>query len=396
MLSLLWLLLPVAAASGWYAAKRSQSKPEKEINYSLSPKYYQGLNYLIDEQPDKAIQVFCQIVEANDEKALDLHLALGNLFRRRGEVDRAIHIHQNLLDNSNINSEFQYTVTIELAHDYLKAGLLDRAETLLLDLLEKNSNSLTVQKLLQAIYQQEKEWAKAIEIALKNKKIDASQQKVVAHYLCEIAQEQAKARNQMGALETLDRALTYDRHCARANIIKGNIHKQNDDYAKSFQAYKAIAKQNLAYLGEVVQGMLDCSYHLNKTSELMQFLRLNIKKCPDVRCVEAFLILLKDSKTDDQAKIFLINNLKQSPSLPMLRQLLCVHAKDIQGELKDTYRLASDTLDEILKSRPSYICEDCGFSGRTLHWLCPSCKGWGSTVPVCSIDTKFTDVYNFS
>ena len=391
MLSLLWLLLPVAAASGWYAAKRSQPEPKKTTSYSLSPKYYQGLNYLIDEQPDKAIQVFCQIVEANDEKALDLHLALGNLFRRRGEVDRAIHIHQSLLSNSNINPEFQYIVTIELAHDYLKAGLLDRAETLLLDLLDNNVANPTVLKLLQAIYQQEKEWSRAIEAALKNNDIDAQQKKVIAHYYCEMALEDAKARNPSLALEKLEHALNYDKTCARANIIKGNIHKQNDDYLKAYNAYKSVARQNFAYSGEVVQDMLDCSYHLNKTAEFMQCLRRNIKKCPDVRSVEAFLVLLKESKSDDQATIFLINSLKQSPSLPMLQQLLHVHAKDVQGELKDTYRLASDTLHEVLKQRPSYLCESCGFSGRTLHWLCPSCKAWGSTIPVCSVNGKSLD-----
>ena len=380
MLSLLWLLLPVAAASGWYVAKRTQSQ-QNPPKHSLSPQYFQGLNYLIDEKPDKAIKVFCQLVEANDPQALELHLALGNLFRRRGEVDRAIHIHLNLVNHDSISSEFKYVATVELAHDYLRAGLLDRAEGLLLDLLERNAGDAAVHALLQIIYQQEKEWDKAVDIALRNTKITEKQYKVIAHYYCELAEEQSNQRNPQRAFALLEQALEYDNSCVRANIIKGRIYNQCDDYNKALGAYQSIAKQNAIYLGEVVREMLECSYQVGNTSELMQFLRSNIKKQADLRCVEAFVDLLRERKSDHQAAMFLINTLKSSPSLPLLHQLFQLNAKQVQGEMKDTLRIANETLTDLLKHRSSYICEDCGFSGRTLHWLCPGCKAWGSTVP---------------
>ena len=384
MLSLLWLLLPVAAASGWYVAKHTQQRQLHESSkQSLSPEYFQGLNFLIDEQPDKAIDVFCQLVEENEEQALELHLALGNLFRKRGEVDRAIHLHQNLLKNPNLHSETKYIATVELAHDYLRSGLLDRAENLLLDLLSHDVKNSTVLDLLRKIYQQEKEWQKAIDTILKNDKVNVKHKTILAHYSCELALEAAKYRNFSTALSLLDQALKYDAKCVRANIIKGNIYVQSDNYERSFKAYMEIAKQNRIFLGEVVGEMRDCSHHLDNQHHLMQFLRENIKECPDLRCIEMLLSLLKEMGSETQASAFLVNYLKTSPSLPLLQNLFQLQGRDVQGELKDVYRLASDTLNDMLKKRSLYLCEDCGFRGRMLHWLCPGCKAWGSTVPIC-------------
>ncbi len=379
MLTLLWLLLPVAAASGWYAAKRSQARASA---LTLSPKYYQGLNFLIDDQPDKAIQVFCQLVEANDEQALELHLALGNLFRQRGEVDRAIHIHQNLLNNQNVDDAIKALATVELAHDYLRAGLLDRAEGLLLQLWVDRADNGSILKLLQTIYQQEKEWRKAIDVILKNGNVTSDQKKVLAQYFCELAEEELTGRNLEAVLVWLDQALFYDSSCVRANIIKGRVLAQNDDHAEALDAYKNIANQNPVYFGEVVNEMLESAYQLDKLGELTQFLRGHIKNHFDLNCVETFIGLLKETKSEQQASIYLIGFLKEAPSLPLMLMFFQLNAKQMQGELKDVCRLASESLLEILKNRPLYLCEECGFSGKTLHWLCPGCKTWGSTVPI--------------
>ena len=390
MLTLLWLLLPVAAASGWFAAKRSQTNAIS-TNHTLSPKYYQGLNYLIDDQPDKAIQVFCQLIETNDKQALELHLALGNLFRQRGEVDRAIHVHQNLVDNAHISEEIKSLATVELAHDFLRAGLLDRAEGLLLQLwVEKADNGLIL-KLLQTIYQQEKEWRKAIDVVIKNGDVDIEQKSVLAQYFCELAEEATTGRNPQAVIALLDQALSYDASCVRANIIKGRVFNQSADYAKALASYKDIAQQNPVYLGEVVNGMLESTYQLGKVTELTQFLRHHIKNHFDINCVEVFIGLLKETKSEEQASIYLISFLKDAPSLPLMLMFFQLNAKHMQGELKDVCRLASESLVEIMKNKSVYLCEGCGFSGKTLHWLCPSCKEWGSTVPINYSNRKALD-----
>src|ERR1700755_2875600 len=157
-------LLPVAAASGWYLGKRSSERRRHARVSELSSSYFRGLNYLLNEQPDKAIEVFLQLAEFNRD-TVETHLALGNLFRRRGEVDRAIRVHQHLIARPNLSNEEKTVAMLELGEDYMRAGLLDRAETLFADLVAIDAHVPNALRHLISIYQHEKDWAKAIEHA---------------------------------------------------------------------------------------------------------------------------------------------------------------------------------------------------------------------------------------
>jgi lipopolysaccharide biosynthesis regulator YciM len=164
MQDLLWLLLPVAVAFGWFAAQRSKGKPGSCSDSMLGSEYIKGLNYLLNEQQDKAIDVFIRMLEVNSD-TVETHLALGNLFRKRGEVDRAIRIHQNLIARTSLSEEQRTDALLELGQDYMKAGLFDRAEALFKELLEHNVHISSALPLLLDIYQQEKDWDNAIAIA---------------------------------------------------------------------------------------------------------------------------------------------------------------------------------------------------------------------------------------
>ena len=179
--NLLWLLLPLAAASGWLGARIEQKRRARRNAFDLPSAYFKGLNFLLNEQPDKAIEVFTQVLEVNSE-TVETHLALGNLFRRRGEVERAIRIHQNLIARPTLDREQRSHALLELGQDYLKAGLFDRAENLFLELAEIRLHSEQALRLLLRIYQQEKEWGKAISSARKLARLSGeNMNSVIAH-----------------------------------------------------------------------------------------------------------------------------------------------------------------------------------------------------------------------
>jgi hypothetical protein len=161
---LLLLLLPVAVYFGWWLARAIERRSSGKRKRLFSDQYFQGLNYLLNEQPDKAIQVFLELAEVNQE-TVETHMALGNLFRRRGEVDRAIRFHQNIIAKHGLQPEQRTQALLELGEDYMRAGLLDRAERLFSELIETDAHTPSALRSLLDIYQQEKDWDKALEQA---------------------------------------------------------------------------------------------------------------------------------------------------------------------------------------------------------------------------------------
>src|SRR3990172_4271983 len=215
---LLWLLLPLAAASGWYVARLEQ-KRRVQKSLDLPSAYFTGLNFLLNEQPDKAIEVFIRVLEVNSD-TVETHLALGNLFRRRGEVERAIRIHQNLIARPTLDKEQRSQALLELGQDYFKAGLFDRAENLFLELAEIRAHSEQALRLLLHIYQQEKEWEKAISVVRKLARVSGrNMNSMIAHFYCELAEQDIARSNHPSARDRLGQALAADGECVRASIL---------------------------------------------------------------------------------------------------------------------------------------------------------------------------------
>ncbi len=204
MLDLLLLLLPIAAVSGWYGGYKHKSSAAQKPNF-LPRDYFIGLKYLIDEQPDKAVDIFIKMLEVNSD-TVETHLALGGLFRRRGEVNRAIRIHQNLIARPQLVKGQRVQALSELAQDYMRAGVLDRAENLFLELLELDKGNEANFRYLLHIYEQQKDWEQAITIARKLHNM----QPAIAHYYCELGDHK--------------KALLMDKNCVRATLLQGAMH----------------------------------------------------------------------------------------------------------------------------------------------------------------------------
>ena len=237
---LVGLLVPVAAASGYLAGRRGSEKSSGQRVTRLTSSYFRGLNYLLNEQPDKAIELFLQIAEP-DSDTLETQLALGNLFRRRGEVDRAIRLHQNLFTRPLLSAEQRSLALVELGEDYLRAGLLDRAEALYKDLLQVDGQEAIALRQLIEIYQQEQDWDSAIAAAERLcESGDCSNTALIAQFRCELADRALEQGDHEGARSHLQRALNDQPDCIRAELQLGKIELQHSRWQQAARHFERV------------------------------------------------------------------------------------------------------------------------------------------------------------
>jgi lipopolysaccharide biosynthesis regulator YciM len=382
MLILLWLLLPIAAASGWYLAKREHQQQSSNPPYALPQDYYKGLNYILNEQPDKAIDLFLKLSEL-DTGTLEIHLALGSLFRRRGEVDRAIRLHQGLVNQPSLSNDLYIHALHELTLDYMSAGLLDRAENLCLELVDVDSRNLAALHLLQEIYQQEKEWFRAIEMARKISACSTEiQSHIIANYYCELASDARKKGDMTQARRMLDKALYEDPACGRAVIILGDIERGLGNFVAAISCYQQLEVAAPEYLSEILPSLLACYEGMGEPLRMVIYLKQIIHKHHAVELVLTATRIMKKHEGEDAALNFLMREVSASPSL---RGVQCLLELDINREEKDNagrLRVIKESLDKLLANKPVYRCVSCGFTGMEMHWCCPGCKRWSSVKPI--------------
>lgn len=379
--SLLWFLLPVAAASGWYAARREFRNKAREGSVNLPQDYFRGLNFILNEQPDKAIDVFMRLSEL-DDNTIEIHLALGSLFRRRGEVDRAIRLHQNLVNRPNLSVELYTQALQELALDYTSAGLLDRAENLCLELVDVDGNNLSALRLLRDIYQQEKEWFRAIDVARKISTVQGGGQGLmIAHYYCEMAEEAGRKQDAVQARRMLDKALQEDPACARALMIRGALEQQLGNYDEAIAAYQQLESKAPDYLSEILGQLANCYRALAQHERLVDYLKRVIRDHHGVELVLTAARMLREYEGEEVALAFLGNEVTERPSLRGIQYLLELDMGQVNDE-KGYLAVVKASLDKLLANKPVYRCSHCGFTGLDMHWCCPGCKSWSSIKPI--------------
>ena len=385
MLELLALLLPVAAASGWFMARRSMQRNTAPKRADLSSDYFKGLNFLLNEQPDKAIEVFIQMLEV-DSETVETHLALGNLFRRRGEVDRAIRIHQNIIARPTLNRDQRSLALYELGQDYMRAGLLDRAENLFLELIELGEYMPEAQTQLLEIYEQEKDWDKAIGIARQYESTTGVRTvAVVSHYYCECAEKAIQQHDQREAQKMVKKALTTDKQCVRASLLQGKISASEDDCKAAINAYRKVENQDADYLPEIIEPIERCYRATNNLNEYKKYLTELLQRYGGVTIMLAMAAVLKEEKDDRAAVNFIITELRKRPSVRGLERLVDYHLNSTEGSARDNMTILRDLIKKLLTIKSSYKCQSCGFEGKTLHWHCPSCKRWNTVKPIHDI-----------
>ncbi len=383
MQELFWLLLPLAALSGWYAAIASARKRATTASRTLlSPDYFRGVNYLLNEQPDKAIEVFTKALEV-DSETVETHLALGNLFRRRGEVDRAIHIHQNLISRESLRAEERSEAALELGHDYLRAGLLDRAEALFEELVESDGYADRALRHLVDIYEQERDWERAIRTARRLEQATGkSFGRVIAHYHCEQAKELRREGQPDEALGAVRRALEVSTLCVRASLLEGQLLIEKGDHGSALFAYTRVEQQDPDYLAEIIGPLRDCCIRAGRSSEVVEYLGYLMERYGGITVTLALAELKLREEGEGEAIGFLTQQLRRRPSVRGLHRLIELSAAHVDGPAEDYMLILGDLTDKLLANRPIYACGQCGFKGKALHWQCPSCKDWGTVKPI--------------
>ena len=383
MWALLWLLLPLAALSGWWIGHRSAKRTGRR-HPALPRDYFQGLNYLLNEQPDRAIEVFTRMVEL-DEDTVETHLTLGNLFRRRGEADRAVRIHQNLIARPSLAQEQRAAALLELARDYLAAGLLDRAETLFLEALEFGEYRTTALQSLLEIYQQEREWESAIEIAqrLQRASTDDLGPKM-AQFACEQAEQMVRDHADPADIrQTIRRALGYDRQCVRASLLKCDLEQKESRWRAAIKAGQRVESQDVDYIPEVLPRLEACYRATGDQRQFMAELYRLLNRYPGVSVIMKLSECIEARDGRKAAVEFLAAQLRERPSVRGLDRLIELNISDEDQDRRRQrdLKVLRELFQALLGDRLPYRCVKCGFEARQLHWQCPGCRAWASIKP---------------
>ena len=407
---LLFLLL-LAIAIGWWLGRRSLTS---RGGGSMS-QYYRGLNYLLDEQPDSELDSFIESLPVNSE-TLETHIAVGKLMRRKGEVERAIRIHQNLLARPTLPRRHLHHAHLELALDFIKAGLFDRAERLLKDLIEESPQQKhTARRHLMEIYQAEKEWQKAIDEAkslLPKRSLlkapppaDSTVVVALSHYYCEMAEQALAKNNFQDARGLLKEALTNDKSCVRASLKLAEVEYQTGNYRQAIKSLKRVKNQDAAFVPETLERANACYKKLGDDAGFDGYLDDCLAHASDLRSVNLRVLLAKIKLTADKrgeraASELLYDQLKIKPSPDGLVKLIELHIVSAEQDLRQALssqslqQLKADLnkqrqlLAQLSEQGSSYQCQQCGFFFRQLHWLCLGCQQWGCVKPARMRDSE--------
>jgi lipopolysaccharide biosynthesis regulator YciM len=375
-----WLLaLPLFFALGWLAA-RIDIKQLVSESRSLPISYFKGLNFLLNEQPDKAIEAFIEVVKV-DPQTVELHFALGSLFRRRGEVERAIRMHQNLVERPDLGEEQKRAALFELAQDYLKAGLLDRAEELFLRLAGTSHAEAALRFLLE-IYQQEKDWQKAIGIAEKLESVTGrSHQKEIANFYCELASSEIMHTRAEAARPHLESALSHHRLCVRANVLLGDLELALGNVAGAIEAWKRIESQNPAFLSLVTARIYEGYRTLERAEEGLNLLRGYLEKYPSLDALNVVFQATLERHGPENAYRLVREELRRTPTLLGLDKLLEAQLLDAPIERRRDLELIKGLVNQHTQNLAMYKCDNCGFRARQYYWHCPACAAWETYSP---------------
>ena len=377
----LWWLLgfPLFFAFGWIAA-RVDIKQLLTESRSLPLSYFKGLNFLLNEQPDKAIEAFIEVVKV-DPQTIELHFALGSLFRRRGEVERAIRMHENLLQRADLAPAQKTTALFELAQDYLKAGLLDRAEEYFSQLQGTQYEQQGFKFLLE-IYEQEKDWKKAIETSRKMDSISGqSSAKDIAHFYCELAAVEITHSRWDQARDYLSEALNVNRKCARASILLGDTEMGQGRPRAAIEYWKGIESQNPAYVSLVAEKMQATHRSLGQEEEGLQLLRGYLSSYPSLDLLNVIFQAELDHRGAVHAYRLIRDELARNPTLLGLDKLLEAQLLEAPAERRHELQLIKNLVHQHTRNLALYRCESCGFKARQFYWHCPACNGWETYPP---------------
>lgn len=380
LLAGLFLLL---AAAGW-AMGRFGERDDEDAPPPLNIDYLKGLNFLLNEQTDQALEHFLRMVRV-DDKTIETHFALGSLFRRRGEIDRAIRIHQNIIARPDIASEQRDQALYSLAKDYLSAGLLDRAENLFVRLAQGSRYQVQSLEALCGVYEQERDWEKAIDAGQRLEVIGGRSMALqIAHYHCELAEAAALKKDFAAARKFVKKAQAGRPRTMRGALTRAHIARDTDDNKTALKLYHRIIDENTYLIAEALPEIVAIYKRENATAELERALQALLKKNPDMASLVAYTAIVNDlggiKVIDDCVEQYMLNE----PTLGEFVDLQQLSSGDKESNVSALAKVRS-ALSKLASATPRYQCQECGFSSQRLLWQCPSCRNWETQRPASRV-----------
>ncbi len=376
-----WVLvaLPVFAILLYMIFGRNRNNSGRRSHFSSE--YFKGLNYLLNDEQGKALDIFVKLVES-DWETIDTHFALGKIFRKNGETDKAIKIHQGLIARPSLPERYRNRVLLELGYDYLGAGWFDRAEGLFKEVLIHDPKSEKALQNLILIYQQEKDWHKAIGAAEKLfSENTARVGPMISQYYCELA-EIARAKGDVSQVEHYaNQALRYDTSSVRASIILADMAMAAADYQKAKTLLQQIEHQDAEFLPMVMDKLVECHHHQDEAETLLEYLGELEKRQKNLPLLASHARVIERYRGQQAAVDYVTDKLKKKPSLDGMNQLLGFNNAAAGEDLYAMMRGLKKAVDAMKQDQSDYQCKQCGFKTNTLYWLCPSCHNWGSVKP---------------
>lgn len=379
-IDLWWLLLfPAFFGLGWLAARVDMRAVLKQAK-SVPSGFFKGLDALVDDKTDVASQALAEVARQQGAATYEVQLTLGKLYRKRGENDRAIRLHQRMLESADLFTEQRDPVQFELAQDFRKAGLVDRAEEILLKLLDGNMGLAARQQLLD-IYQQDRDWQKAIETAKELRSDAHSFQHEVAQFYCELAQGELYRSHYLSAREYVAEALKVNRKCVRANLILGDIEFAEGLFEAAIAAWQGIEKQNYEYLSMAAERLFDAYEKLGQSHEGIALLRGYQKTFPQLELTELLYQKIVTYENEQKALEAVREVVHARPSLSGIYRLIEAQMDDLSPEGRGDAEVARQLVMKHSQRLSVHRCKRCNFRSRAFFWHCPACSEWESFTP---------------
>lgn len=373
-----YIVIPLVVFFLWILLRR---KKHKQQNSFINSDYFKGLNYLLNDEQGKALDIFVKLVESNWD-IIDTHFALGSIFRKNGETDKAIKIHQGLMARPSLPEKYRCKVLLELGYDYLGAGWFDRAEGLFKEVLIHDKQSIEARRNLILIFQQEKDWNKAIDTAVDLFRENPSEiGPMIAQYYCELA-DIAKIKGDVNQVDNnANQALAHDANCVRASFLLSKQAMEKGDYKSAIKILEQVEKQDYEFLPLIIESLIECYHQLQLSDELLQYLDDLETKHEDVFLLEKNVVAIDRYKGKDSAARYLLSKIKKQPSFQGLYLLLDHQSGTSESSDKALLMDMKDAVGKMQKDHADYQCRHCGFQSNTLYWLCPTCHSWSQVKP---------------
>ena len=390
-----YVLLLIAIIAGWLLGRLGFSKPTRTSasESDLFQDYFVGLNYLLNDEPDEAIDTFIKALEINSE-TIETHLALGALLRRRGKVDKAINVHQALLARPNLERDFSNSVRLQLALNYIAAGLLDRAERLLKEILDDGGEAKwdALGQLI-TIYQTEKEWQKAISCSsklLKNPRFrkDPALLGGAAHFCCEIAEQHLHNKQFTQVRAEIKRAFTFERKSIRAMLLLANIEKREGNYKAAIKELLRVRAAKPEFISQLLEPLASCYESLSASGEFEKLLRAMVLEDSSTEAALVLAKMVSARSGNAEASDILREQLKHAPSQGALIELLGLQLDGVDEDVASSLKSLLNLVKAQAQGSSEYSCHHCGFETKRFFWMCPSCKKWDKIRPIKELPNR--------